>query len=214
MVRNRPPIPYLIHPADFMEETLDFDDYGISRLSTSKTFGGNDSSGGLTAHRLLPLMYDKLRRLAASKISRESGLQTLQPTALVHEAWLRLVPSQSAWESKAHFFGAAVEAMRRVLVDRSRMKSAIKRQVVETSAAPGEAAEPEKNHILIIHESLKILEKEDPQAAEIVSLKFFSGFTSEEIASMSCQSVRAVERQWTYAKARLFKIIRDDIENR
>ncbi|MCW1884878.1 ECF-type sigma factor [Luteolibacter flavescens] len=174
---------------------------------------GPFSTGGLTSHRMLPLVYDKLRRLAASKMFRERGLQTLQPTALVHEAWLRLVSSKSDWHSQAHFLGAAAEAMRRVLVDRSRSKSALKRQTVEPEPDSSTVSHPHVDHLVIIHESLKILEKEDPMAAEIVVLKFFSGFTSEEIASMSFQSVRAVERQWTFAKARLFKIIRDDLQS-
>jgi len=197
-----------------MEKTLDFETGRSTRTNGLTFMDGPFSSANLTAHRLLPLMYDKLRGLAASKMFRESGLQTLQPTALVHEAWLRLSSSKSSWENQAHFFGAAAEAMRRVLVDRSRKKSALKRQVIENEPDFTSGLPPNLNHILIIHESLKILEKEDPKAAEIVALKFFSGFTSEEIASMWFQSVRSVERQWTFAKARLFKIIQDDIENR
>jgi len=167
----------------------------------------------LTSQRLLPLMYEKLRRLAASKMLRESGLQTLQATALVHEAWMRLIASKSEWDSQGHFFGAAAEAMRRVLVDRSRTKSAVKRQATEEATAFLSGDQSDQNHILVIHEALKRLDAEDPKSAEIVTLKFFSGFTSEEIASMSAQSVRSVERQWTFAKARLYQIIRDDIEN-
>lgn len=165
----------------------------------------------LTSDRLLPVMYEKLRQLAASKMFRESGLQTLQPTALVHEAWLRLADSKPDWDSQAHFFGAAAEAMRRVLVDRSRAKSALKRQLTEDASVSPADEEPERDRILIIHEALKRLEAEDPKAAEIVALKFFSGFTSGEIAAMSRQSVRSVERQWTFAKARLFRIIQDEL---
>ncbi len=172
------------------------------------------STGKLSSQGLMPLMYDKLRRLAASKMMRESGLQTLQPTALVHEAWLRLLPSNTDWDSQAHFFGAAAEAMRRVLVDRARTKSAIKRHVKEDPSTSMNDDDSNQNHILVIHEALKRLESEDPKAAEIVSLKFFSGFTSGEIAHMLSQSVRSIERQWTFAKARLFQIIRDDFENR
>jgi RNA polymerase sigma factor (TIGR02999 family) len=186
----------------------------MTRPDPATLSGEAGFAGSLTSQRLLPLMYEKLRRLAASKMFRESGLQTLQPTALVHEAWLRLVTSKSDWDSQAHFFGAAAEAMRRVLVDRSRTKAAIKRQVKDDASTSINGDHSDRNHILVIHEALKRLGAEDPNAAEIVALKFFSGFTSEEIASMSSQSVRSVERQWTFAKARLFQIVRDDIENR
>lgn len=175
---------------------------------------GTVGQGTLTSERLLPVMYEKLRHLAASKMFRESGLQTLQPTALVHEAWLRLAGSKPGWESQAHFFGAAAEAMRRVLVDRSRTKSALKRQLTDEVSASLKEEHSERDHILVIHEALKRLESEDAGAAEIVALKFFSGFTSGEIASMLRQSVRSVERQWTFAKARLFRIIQDEIGDR
>jgi RNA polymerase sigma factor (TIGR02999 family) len=167
---------------------------------------------GVASERLLPLVYEELRRLAASRMLRESGIQTLQPTALVHEAWLRLVGNgEPSWQNQAHFFGAAARAMRRILVDRSRSKAAIKRQSHEgmPELEPGAAVEP-GDHILMIHESLKRLEKEDPEAANVVLLKFYSGLSSEEIARMSQRSVRSVERQWTLAKARLYQMIRED----
>lgn len=195
-----------------MEREPDFDANEMPQSGGVMSLSDLTSSGQLTSQRLLPLMYEKLRRLAASKMFRESGLQTLQPTALVHEAWLRLVTSRSQWDSQSHFLSAAAEAMRRVLVDRSRSKLALKRQITEDALQPSTHDHSERNHILIIHEALKRLEAEDTRAAEIVSLKFFSGFTSEEIACMSAQSIRSVERQWTFAKARLFQIIRDDIE--
>lgn len=168
-------------------------------------------SGSLTSDELLPVMYEKLRRLAASKLFRESGLQTLQPTALVHEAWLRLATSQSDWDSQAHFFGAAAEAMRRILVDRARTKSAVKRQLTDDPAFSQSDEPADGDHILLIHEALTRLEAEDAHAARIVMLKFFSGSTSEEIASMLGQSLRTVERQWTFAKARLYQMIQEDL---
>jgi len=187
---------------------------GTNESPCTKAHMDTTSHGSMTSQRLMPLMYDKLRRLAASKMFRESGLQTLQPTALVHEAWLRLLTSKSDWDSQAHFFGAAAEAMRRVLVDRARTKSAIKRQAKEDPSTSLNDDHSNRNHIVVIHEALKRLEAEDPKAAEIVSLKFFSGFTSGEIAMMLSQSVRSIERQWTFAKARLFQIVRDDFENK
>jgi len=168
----------------------------------------------LASQDLLPLVYQELRRLAAARMLRETPGHTLQPTALVHEVWLRLVGDpELSWENRAHFFGAAAQAMRRVLVDRSRRKAALKRQAADQqAAAPGEdpaAPEPE-DHILMIHESLKRLEREDPDAAHIVLLKFFSGRSSTEIARMCGSSVRSVERRWTLAKAKLYQMIRDD----
>lgn len=167
--------------------------------------------GSLTSEELLPVMYEKLRRLAASKLFRESGMQTLQPTALVHEAWLRLATSQSDWDSQAHFFGAAAEAMRRILVDRARTKAAVKRQLTDDPALSLTDEPADDDHILLIHEALTRLEAEDAHAARIVMLKFFSGSTSEEIAAMLGQSLRTVERQWTYAKARLYQMIQEDL---
>ncbi|MDB6076536.1 MAG: polymerase subunit sigma-24 [Akkermansiaceae bacterium] len=170
---------------------------------------------GVASERLLPLVYEELRRLAASRMQRESGSQTLQPTALVHEAWLRLVGNgDPSWQNQAHFFGAAARAMRRILVDRSRSKAAMKRQSRENVPdLDNEATVEADDHILMIHESLKRLEKEDPAAANVVLLKFYSGLSSEEIARMSQCSVRSVERQWTLAKARLYQMIQEDQGN-
>ncbi len=173
--------------------------------------GNRDDSA---SDRLLPLVYEELRRLAASRMMNESAGHTLQPTALVHEAWIRLAGNgECSWENRAHFFGAAAQAMRRILVDRSRRRSALKRQAGEVRLAhPTEAivATAADDHILMIHESLKRLEQEDPDAARVVLLKFFSGLGSDEIARMSGSSVRSVERQWTLAKARLYQMIREE----
>lgn len=174
--------------------------------------GGGD--GQLSSEQLLPIVYEELRRLAASRMAQESAGHTLQPTALVHEAWLRLAgDGEVAWQNRAHFFGAAALAMRRILVDRSRRKAADKRQAGELDPSPGanNLMVPEPgNHILLIHESLKRLEQTDPLAARIVLLKFFSGLGSDEIASMLEIGTRSVERQWTLAKARLYQMIRED----
>lgn len=171
-----------------------------------------DIGDDLSEERLLPLVYDELRRMAAIRMKKEPSGQTLQPTALVHEAWLRLRKSGGeGWDNKAHFFGAAGQAMRRILVDNARRKAAYKRK---TNERPEELKEDDlvepgqEDHVLMIHESLLHLEKEDPEAAKIVLLKFFSGLDSREIAKISGGSVRSVERQWTLAKARLYQIIR------
>ncbi len=168
--------------------------------------------GHLPSERLLPLVYDELRRLAASRMVGEAPGNTLQPTALVHEAWLRLEgKGECSWENRAHFFGAAAQAMRRILVDRARRKSAVKRQAGDLDPLFPAGVEQEDDHILLIHESLARLEKEDPEAAEIVLLKFFSGLGSKEIARMTGSSVRSVERRWTLAKARLYQMIREEV---
>jgi RNA polymerase sigma factor (TIGR02999 family) len=173
---------------------------------------GGELGGPLPADRLLPLVYDELRRLAASRLASESPGHTLQPTALVHEAWLRLDGGGGGtWENQAHFFGAAARAMRCILVDHARGKAATKRQVERPVVLFAEDGGPEQeDHILLIHESLARLEQEDPEAAELVLLKFFSGLGSKEIARLTGRSVRSVERSWTLVKARLYQMIREE----
>lgn len=176
----------------------------------------NSCSGDetLSSDQLLPIVYEELRGIAAAHMAREAIGHTLQPTALVHEAWLRLTGDREySWQNRAHFFGAAAQAMRRILVDHSRRKAAHKRQPDEHSLSLGtdEWMVPDPgNHILMIHESLTRLEQTEPAAARIVLLKFFSGLSSDEIARMLGCSTRSVERQWTVAKARLYQIIRED----
>jgi RNA polymerase sigma factor (TIGR02999 family) len=175
----------------------------------TETFFGDGKTDGAASESLLPIVYEELRRLAASRMRRESGSQTLQPTALVHEAWLRLAGAGSAsWRNRAHFFGAAAQAMRRVLVDRAREKSAIKRQPAGEFSIGGEGVVIEQeDHILMIHEALKRLEIEDPEGAKVVLLKFYSGLNTAEIAQISNRAVRSVERQWSLARTRLYQII-------
>ena len=165
------------------------------------------------ADELLPLLYDQLRTLAAHKMANEAPGQTLQPTALVHEAWLRLVGSgQEHWNSRGHFFGAAAEAMRRILILNARRKSALKRgggqSRVNIEDLQITAATPDE-HILLIDEALQWLEGEDAETARMVLLKFFGGLTNEEVAENLGVSLRTVNRQWLYAKIKLFRWIRD-----
>lgn len=173
-----------------------------------------NNDGQLSSEQLLPIVYEELRRIASSRMAQESPGHTLQPTALVHEAWLRLSGDGSiVWQNRAHFFGAAALAMRRILVDRSRRKAADKRQAgyLVPSLGADDLMVPEPgNHILLIHESLTRLEQIDPSAAQVVLLKFFSGLGSDEIARMLGTSTRSVERQWTVAKAKLYQLIRED----
>jgi RNA polymerase sigma factor (TIGR02999 family) len=167
---------------------------------------------GGAAEELLPLVYGELRKLAAARMAHEAAGQTLQPTALVHEAWLRLVADQDrTWENRAHFFGAAAEAMRRILIESARRKSRLKhggdqeRMNIEDLEL-GDS--PPDDKVLLINEALENLETQDPELARLVVLKFFGGLTNEEVAESLQLSGRTAERQWAYAKAWLFRYIR------
>jgi len=153
---------------------------------------------------LLPAIYEELRRLARYKMAGESSDHTLQPTALVHEAWLRIVaPGQQNWQNRAHFFAAAAEAMRRILVEHARRKQSLKRgggaAKEELDEATIALAVP-TDELLAVHEALDQLATEDPQAAQLVKLRYFVGMTMEETATAMNLSVRSAERIWTYAR--------------
>jgi RNA polymerase sigma factor (TIGR02999 family) len=180
----------------------------ITRILERAQEGDSKAAG-----ELLPLVYDELRRIAAAKMARELAGQTLQPTALVHEAWLRLAGDGSTrFANRAHFFVAASEAMRRVLVDRARRKLRQKRggagaEAVELDEAAIQApADDEK--ILQVHEALESLAAQDPQKAQIVKLRFFVGLNHDEIAEALGVNERTVRRQWELAKVQLFQAIR------
>jgi RNA polymerase sigma factor (TIGR02999 family) len=167
------------------------------------------------AAQLLPLVYDELRKLAAQKLARERPGQTLQATALVHEAWLRLAgPDQHTWNGRAHFFGAAAEAMRRILIDRAHRKRAVRhgggQERVEADVADIPIAAPDGNddEILAVHEALDRLAAHDPRAAQLVKLRYFVGLTIEEAAEVLGVSEPTAKRDWTYARAWLFRAIR------
>jgi RNA polymerase sigma factor (TIGR02999 family) len=164
------------------------------------------------AAELLPLVYDELRRLAAAKMARERPDQTIQPTALVHEAWLRLVGNEDReWNGRAHFFGAAAEAMRRILVDRAREKKALKRGGdlervnVDTLELPAPMPDDE---LLALDEALARLATVDTRAAEMVKLCFFVGLTQEEAAKQLGVSLATAERVWGFARAWLLREVR------
>jgi RNA polymerase sigma factor (TIGR02999 family) len=164
------------------------------------------------SEELLPLVYQDLRRHAAVQMARESPGQTLQPTALLHEAWLRVVGhGQPQWQNRAHFFGAAAEAMRRILIENARRKSRLKRggDQVRVDADQIElAATTPDDKILLINDALERLQAEDPEKARVVVLKFFGGRTNQEVAEVLAVTERTVERHWAYAKAWLFQSIR------
>ena len=163
--------------------------------------------------RLLELVYDELRKVAAHKMAHEASGHTLQPTALVHEAWLRLVSPQDQvrFQNRAHFFGAAAEAMRRILVDRAREKQALKRGGnlervdIEDVELPSPMPDDE---LLALDEALDRLATVDTRAAEMVKLCFFVGLTQEEAARELGVSVSTAERLWAFARAWLLREVR------
>ena len=164
------------------------------------------------AEALLPLVYDELKRIAASKMSAEAKGHTLQPTALVHEAWLRLGRSSPCqWQNRAHFFGTAAEAMRRILVEHARRKQSLKRgggaQKEELHESHLVLAAP-ADELLAVHEALDELTAEDPGAAQLVKLRYFAGMTMEEAASTLGLPKRTAEGLWTYARVWLSRKIR------
>ena len=165
------------------------------------------------AEALLPLVYQELRRLAASKMSNESPNQTLQPTALVHEAWLRLADStRQEWRGREHFFSAAAEAMRRILVDNARHKLRLRHggglQRVDFVTFDLPIAQDDEK-CLRVHEALEQLAEADPRKAEVVKLRVFAGLGVAEIAAVLKASEKTVQRDWTFAKAWLSRELKE-----
>jgi RNA polymerase sigma factor (TIGR02999 family) len=164
------------------------------------------------AERLLPLVYDELRKLAAQRLRHEKPGQTLQATARVHEAYVRLVEGEEAqrWNSRGHFFAAAAEAMRRILVNRARHKRRLKRGgdrgrvELEDVAIADEAGSPD---ILALDEALEGLAREEPACAELVKLRFFAGLTQEEAARALGVTRRTANRYWAFARAWLREVL-------
>ena len=162
---------------------------------------------------LLPLVYDELRKLAASRMAREAPGQTLQPTALVHEAWLRLAGNEALrWDSRAHFFGAAAEAMRRILIDNARRRQALRHGGGQQRCDLDEiqiAAPAADDQLLAINEALEQLAAQDPSKAELVKLRYFVGMTNEETAEALGVSVATVKNYWTFARTWIFNEIKN-----
>ena len=164
------------------------------------------------ADRLLPLVYDELRKLAGQKLASEKPGQTLQATALVHEAYLRLVDGEKAphWNGRGHFFAAAAEAMRHILVDRARRKASRKRggdRARVAFDAANLAAAQDSAEVLAVNEALAGLAAADAQAAELVKLRYFAGLTLPEAAEVLNMSPRSADRLWAYARAWLRRAI-------
>jgi RNA polymerase sigma factor (TIGR02999 family) len=166
------------------------------------------------AGRLLPLVYNELRKLAAHKLAQEKPGQTLQATALVHEAYLRLVGSapDSSWKGRGHFFAAAAEAMRRILVERARHKKRLRhgggrRRLDLDRLDPQAEGSPE--HLMALDEALDRLSQEEAVAAQVVKLRYFAGLTIDQAAAALDISVRTANRHWAYARAWLFQQLKD-----
>ena len=160
------------------------------------------------ADELLALVYEELRRLAAVKMAHEAPGQTLQPTALVHEAWLRLGgDAQPTWQNSAHFFGAAAEAMRRILIDRARSKGREKRggqrQRVDIEHVTI-AIEDDDEIVLAVHEALDKLAAQDPLKARIVNLRYFVGMNHQQIATVLGLAEPTIRRHWAFARSWLY----------
>lgn len=173
-----------------------------------------DQGHSPAAEELLPLVYDQLRRLAAFKMAQLAGGQTLQPTALVHEAWLKLVGhGQHRWESRRHFFNAAAEAMRHILIDRARRKLSQRHGagLERVDMNEVEMAAPAADQVLLaLSGALDEFEQLDSAKAQVVKLKFFVGLSEKETAEVLGVSERTVERHWAYAQAWLFERMRRD----
>jgi RNA polymerase sigma factor (TIGR02999 family) len=164
------------------------------------------------AAQLLPLVYDELRRLAAQKLAQEKPGQTLQATALVHEAYLRLVGTEQApqWNSRGHFFAAAAEAMRRILVESARRKRRLKRggsRECFDLADVDLAVEAPGDDLVALDEALDRLAEEHPEKAELVKLRYFAGLTVSEAADVLGISPSTADRHWTYARAWLYRCL-------
>ena len=167
---------------------------------------------GKAAEELLPLVYGELRRLAAHKMANETANHTLQPTALVHEAWLKLVAAPDRqFKNREHFFAAAAEAMRRILIDNARRKLALRRgagrERVELEAVEL-PVEVQADELLALNEALDKLATRDKQKAELVKLRFFVGLTTEEAAEILGISVPTAKRYWAFSRAWLYTEIR------
>ena len=180
---------------------------------TRRLSSETERGGPLAAERLLPLVYDELRELASRRLGREAPGQTLQATALVHEAYLRLVGGDPdrRWDGRGHFFAAAAEAMRRILVDRARDRRRLKRGGgrgrVDLDLGSVPLDDP-GDGLIDLDEALTDLEREDPLCARLVALRFFAGLTQAEAAEALGLARRTADRHWAYARAWLYERLR------
>src|SRR6478736_2334315 len=184
-------------------------------MSTASNSGNPTAADAQSASQLLPLVYEELRKLARQKMSREHPGQTLQATALVHEAWLRLGGDrQQPWQNRAHFFAAAAEGMRRILIDNARRKLAVrhggKLEKLSANATGFDlASEPTDDaELLLVNDAIDALALHDPRKADLVKQRYFTGLTLEEAAEVLGISLRTAKRDWAYARAWLFNEVK------
>jgi RNA polymerase sigma factor (TIGR02999 family) len=175
----------------------------------TRILGRIEEGDGQAADQLLPLVYEELRKLAAARMAQEKPGQTLQPTALVHEAYIRLVDGEKAqhWDSRGHFFSAAAEAMRRILVENARRRACSKHGGDCDRTALLEIAGPSANQhvdLLDLDQALTRLEQQHPDKARVVTLRFFAGCSLDQAAKLLGVSRATAQRRWAYARAWLF----------
>jgi RNA polymerase sigma factor (TIGR02999 family) len=192
-----------------MSHTRESGDENVTRILNAACGGDRQA-----AEELIPLVYGELRKLAAWRLGQEAEAHTLQATALVHEAYLKLAPGQAQWEGRRHFFSAAAEAMRRILIDRARHRKAVRQGggmqrtgFVEDSIEVPSAKDDE---VLAIHEILDRFARIEPRKAEVVKLRYFVGMTIEEVAETLGISTPTAKRDWTFARAWLFRELNRD----
>jgi RNA polymerase sigma factor (TIGR02999 family) len=179
----------------------------VSMSDVTRVLSAIEAGDPTAAEQLLPLVYDELRKLAGQRLAQEKPGQTLQATALVHEAYVRLVGSDqgASWDGRGHFFAAAAEAMRRILVDRARHKQTHKagggHRRVDLDDIERSLEEGNDERLLALDEALRRLELEDPRKAELVKLRFFAGVTTEQAAAALGVSVSTAEKDWAYARS-------------
>jgi RNA polymerase sigma factor (TIGR02999 family) len=191
--------------------------YLVRMADVTQILNAIDAGDPQAADQLMPLVYDELRQLAARRLAHESPGQTLQPTALVHEAYLRLIgpTDRQSWSNRRHFFAAAAEAMRRILVESARRKNTGKRGagLVRRDVEVVDVAAPETpEEVLDLDEALTGLAATDPQAAELVRLRFFAGLPLPEVARLIGIAPRTADRLWAYARAWLHQELRGEVE--
>ena len=176
----------------------------------TRILGSMEVGDPQAAEQLLPLIYEELRRLAAAKMAHETPGQTLQPTALVHEAWLRLVGEDRSWANRHQFFSAAAEAMRRILIDRARHRGRVRHGggLRRTSLDGLDLAiSTDEDLLVLVSESLDQLAQHDASGAELIKLRFFAGLSNVEAAEVLGLSERTAKRTWAYARAWLYEEI-------
>jgi len=191
------------------------DTKGLLETDTTKLLRAMSQGDKLAAEELLPLVYDELRKLAAHRLANEAPGQTLQATAFVHEAWLRLTGGDQSlgFENRGHFFAAAAESIRRILIERARKRGALKRRAELESLDlehTNVAMETDDHTLLAVDDALRKLEVERPPAAELVKLRFYAGMTHAEACLALNISERTAKRYWTFARAWLYQELKTE----